>query len=58
MTTFEQCKFRAKLQYVDKIPEPERPLPPGKTEHANDRGTRIHDAAENFVNRDINLIPE
>lgn len=58
LSTFEQCKFRAKLQYIDKIPEPERPLPPGKTEHANDRGTRIHDAAENFVKKDIKLIPE
>lgn len=55
---FEQCKFRAKLQYIDKIPEPERPLPPGKTEHANDRGTRIHDAAEHFVKANIRLIPE
>ena len=46
---FEQCKFRAKLQYVDKIPEPARPLPEGKTEHANDRGTRVHEEAEIFV---------
>ena len=49
LSVWEQCKFRAQLQYGQKIPEPERPLPPGKTEHANDRGTRIHDAAEQFV---------
>lgn len=55
---FEQCKRRAKLKYLDKIPEPERPLPPGKTEHANDRGTRIHDAAERFVRGGIEMIPE
>ncbi len=55
---FEQCKRRAKLKYLDKIPEPERPLPPGKTEHANDRGTRIHDAAERYVRGGIELIPE
>jgi hypothetical protein len=55
---FDTCKFRAKLQYVDKIPEPERPLPPGKTEHANDRGTRIHDAAELFVKDNVRLISE
>lgn len=55
---FEQCKHRAKLKYLDKIPEPERPLPPGKTEHANDRGTRIHDAGERFVRGGIELIPE
>ena len=55
---FEQCKFRAHLKYALKIPEPERPLPPGKTEHANDRGTRIHDAAERYVRGGIELIPE
>ena len=47
--TFEQCKYRALLMYGHKIPEPERPLPPGKTEHANDRGTRVHDQTEKFV---------
>lgn len=58
LTIFEQCKLRAKLQYIDKIPEPERPLPPGKTEHANDRGTRIHEAAEFFVKENIKLASE
>ena len=58
LTVFEQCPYRAKLAYVDKVPEPERPLPPGKTEHANDRGTRIHLAAEMYVKEDIELIPE
>lgn len=55
---FEQCKFRAYLQYGLKIPEPERPLPPGKTEHANDRGSRIHDAAEHYVDGTGPFIPE
>lgn len=58
LNTFEQCKLRAKLAFIDKIPEPERPLPPGKSEHASDRGTRIHDAAERFVRGGIELIPE
>lgn len=60
LTVFEQCPLRAKLAWIDKIPEPERPLPPGKTEHANDRGTRIHTAAEIFVNapKPVNLAPE
>jgi hypothetical protein len=60
MGVFEGCKKRAKLQYIDRIPEPPRPLPPGKTEHANDRGTRIHEAAELFVSHKTNveLIPE
>lgn len=58
LSTFEQCPFRAKLQYVDKIPEPVRPLPPGKTEHANERGSRVHTAAELYVTKDVELIPE
>lgn len=49
LSVFETCRFRFKLQHIDRIPEPERPLPPGKTEHANDRGTRIHQYAEDFV---------
>lgn len=46
---FEKCRYYSYLKRVQKIPEPERPLPPGKLEHANDRGTRIHDHAEQFV---------
>jgi hypothetical protein len=49
LAIFEQCKHRAKLAFIDRIPEPPRPLPPGKTEHANDRGTRIHLAAEMYA---------
>jgi RecB family exonuclease len=57
---FEQCPLRAKLAYIDRIPEPPRPLPPGKSEHANDRGTRVHDAGELFVKskQNMELIPE
>lgn len=58
LVVFEQCRYRAKLSYVDRIPEPERPLPPGKTEHANDRGTRIHEAAEAYVKGGVELIDE
>lgn len=49
LDNFEKCAHRAFLLYDQKIPEPQRPLPPGKSEHANDRGTRIHDGAEHFV---------
>lgn len=49
LALFERCKFATYLKHGLKIPEPPRPLPPGKTEHANDRGTRIHDNAELFV---------
>lgn len=53
---FSQCPRRAKLAYVDRIPEPERPpLPDGK-EHANDRGTRVHNAAEQYVKGERNDI--
>jgi len=58
LADFESCKLKAKLKYVDRIPEPERPLPPGKTEHPNDRGTRIHEAAEKFVQGGVELIQE
>lgn len=58
LKTFNTCKFHAQLQYGQKIPEPERPLPPGKTEHANDRGSRIHLAAENYVQGKGPMIPE
>lgn len=55
---FEKCKKYFWLKHEQKIPEPERPLPPGKTEHANDRGSRIHDSAEHFVDGSGTFIPE
>lgn len=58
LKTFNECKFRFQLQYGQKIPEPERPLPPGKTEHANERGTRIHEAAEAYARGLGPFIPE
>lgn len=52
LVDFESCAFKAKLKLIDKIPEPERPLPPGKTEHANDRGTRVHNEIEAYIRGD------
>jgi CRISPR/Cas system-associated exonuclease Cas4 (RecB family) len=49
LTEFDKCKRRVWLMHVQRIPEPQRPLPPGKTEHANDRGTRVHEACEAYV---------
>lgn len=46
---FEQCPHRAKLAYVERIPENERPPLPAGKEYANDRGNRVHDYAEFFV---------
>ena len=42
LAVWEQCKRRAKLQYIDRIPDP-RP----KT--AADRGTAIHQTGEDYV---------
>jgi RecB family exonuclease len=58
LSDFEQCKLRAKLKYIDRIPEPARPLPKGKLEQPNERGTRIHEAAERFIQGGVELIPE
>lgn len=55
---FEKCKKYFWLKHEEKVPEPERPLPAGKTEHANDRGSRIHDAAEHFVDGTGDFIRE
>ena len=40
------------------MPEPPRPLPAGKTEHANERGSRVHEAAEAYVRGGVELLPE
>lgn len=58
---YESCPNRAKLAYVDKIKEPERPPLPAGKEYPNDRGSRVHDYAEYFVrNMETHkeLIPE
>jgi CRISPR/Cas system-associated exonuclease Cas4 (RecB family) len=57
LSDFEKCKFYTYLKHVQRVPEPERPLPPGKTEHANDRGSRIHDACEQYVLGNIHELP-
>lgn len=54
---FEKCKHLAWLKHDKHVPEPERPLPPGKTEHANDRGSRIHDALELYVSERSDYLP-
>ncbi len=56
---FTKCKKYFWLKHEKKIPEPERELPKGKTEHANDRGSRIHDNLEGYVRGDHDaLCPE
>jgi len=47
---YETCPYMMKLNRVDKVPELDRgPPPPGMKEWPNDRGNRVHDAAEMFV---------
>jgi hypothetical protein len=58
LEVYETCAFRAYLQYVEKIPTPPLVPPEGKEEHPLTRGLRIHQAAEDFVTRDILLIEE
>lgn len=56
---FDKCRFLCYLKHDQRIPEPQRPLPPGKTEHANDRGTRYHENCEFYVRGDdIALFPD
>ena len=49
LDVFGQCKLRAKLAFIDKVSEAERPDLPGGREHANIRGNRIHDYCEDYV---------
>lgn len=49
---FDKCRLLYKIKHIDKVPEPERPLKPGQLEHANDRGTRVHENIEGFIRGD------
>ena len=42
LSTFESCAYRARLQWLDKIPDNQPKL-------AADRGTAIHQEAEDYV---------
>jgi CRISPR/Cas system-associated exonuclease Cas4 (RecB family) len=44
LTKYETCAFRFKLQYIDRIPEPERP-----PDNPMERGNRIHNNLEAYV---------
>lgn len=47
---YEQCPLRAKLKYIDKLPEPESP--------AMVRGKEIHSLAEGYIKGTIRRIPK
>lgn len=58
LEVYESCPYRAYLSYVERIPTKELVPPEGKDEHPLTRGTRVHQAAEDFVTRDILLVEE
>lgn len=58
LVDYETCPYKLQLKVVDRVPEPERPLPPGRTEHPLDRGTRVHKAAEDYITGSIELVSE
>ena len=49
LDVFAECRLRAKLQYVDRVPQPAREPPPGKAEHPLDRGIRVHEEGEAYI---------
>ena len=57
LSTFEACPYQAKLAKIDKIQPLPRPLPPGG-EHANDRGSRIHENFEHHIRNGVKLTRE
>ena len=46
---FESCPLKAKLKHIDRVPEEKAP--------AAERGTKIHDMAENYVNGTLSVLP-
>lgn len=50
LTDFEQCPLKAKLKHVDRIPEEKAP--------AAERGTAIHQLAEDFVRGLLPVLPK
>lgn len=49
--TYEECPLRAKLAFIDKIPEPER------DNEARDRGDRIHKQIEDYIKGESEALP-
>lgn len=53
-----RCPHRVFMEKVLKIAQPELKIPEGKIEHPMLRGTRIHEAAEWYITKNLELIPE
>jgi len=53
LTMFEKCPRSFQLKYIQKHPEPEFVSSP-----AMERGSRLHQAAEDYVNQDLVKLPK
>lgn len=49
-STYKLCPLKARLAYIDRIPEPSNP--------AMERGAQIHVLAEKFIKGELNELPE
>jgi hypothetical protein len=57
LSVFESCNLRARLQFVDKIPEPTRPPLPAGKEYPDARGTRVHQETDAFIKGNTDAFP-
>ena len=57
-SNFQKCKYRVYLEKIEKRETPPLVVPKGKDEHPLERGTRIHEGAELFVQGEVELIPD
>jgi len=55
LSVYKQCPKQYKLKYIDKLPEPDRPIQldrSGKPKpSAAERGSWIHDSMDNYINK-------
>jgi hypothetical protein len=49
LSTFRACKLQFRFQYIDKLPQPKSP--------AMDRGTEIHLAIQNYIEKKTKILP-
>lgn len=50
ISVFQECRQRAKYEYVDRVPKPDRGDPPaGKAEWPDLRGIRVHDECNMYI---------
>lgn len=57
LSNYEECEYRARLEYVDRAPKPALVPPPGKQEHPLTRGIRVHEAGDDYNQGKTDQIP-